>query len=282
MNGCHTGPTAITPWVTNRGNSQLVQAVFDTFQSPLETLPLSFFVFVACLCNCSSVYLKCVAHALSNWRRYFLNLLVFCLFALVFFSCSACALSATVKNTRLCIRQYSGSLPRLRCGLPPTLDSRVVYFIDRASGSNRQRLCDFIKTVFSSSTGHREYCQIWESSTTSAEWVQSLWHNQGRRNSNTNACICTLHSDFTTALQLVDEERDEDIFRQLSQVIVVFQTQASQDISMNQPKRKQCNIYQRYNKMSLWWGQRNIRSCYTCFYIRPESFLTFKQTCAYS
>lgn len=40
----------------------------------------------------------------------------------------------------------------------------VVYFTDRASGSNRQRLRYFIKIVSSSSssTGRREYCQVRE------------------------------------------------------------------------------------------------------------------------
>lgn len=85
--------------------------------------------------------------------------------------------------------------------MPPTLDSRVVYFIDRASGSNGQRLRYFIKTLFSSSTGHREYRQVRDSSKPSAEWVQCLRHNQGRKNNNTNACICTLHSYFSTALR---------------------------------------------------------------------------------
>ncbi len=93
--------------------------------------------------------------------------------------------------------------------LPHWAAFRAVYFIDRSSGSDRQRLCYFIKTVFSSSTGHREYCQVTESSTTSAEWVEFLWHNKGRRNNNTNACIRTLHSYFRAMLQLLHEETDE-------------------------------------------------------------------------
>lgn len=72
--------------------------------------------------------------------------------------------------------------------------SKWYYFIDRASGSNRQRSSYFIKTIFSSSTCRGERCQVRPSITTSAERADSLWHNRGRGNNNTNVCLYTLQS----------------------------------------------------------------------------------------
>lgn len=140
--------------------------------------------------------------------------------------------------------------------MPPTLDSRVVYFIDRASGSNRQRLRYFIKTLFSSSTGHREYRQVRDSSKPSAEWVQCLRHNQGRENNNTNACICTLHSYFSTALRLVDEEIDKITSTQLSRAIVVFPNEVTQDLRWIRESVKSNNIIT-MPPPPWWWKEES-------------------------